>query len=98
MLGFLEPLKNEAQCHCPALDQVAPPIALPRTLSFLLPSLILCFLMPDLLRLQVLDFVEDKFASATIGGISVVAGDVAAAVKVEGKEDVESERVETRGL
>lgn len=54
--------------------------------------------MPDLLRLQVLDFVEDKFASATIGGISVVAGDVAAAVKVEDKEDVESERVETRGL
>lgn len=33
-----------------------------------------------------------------IGGIFVVVGDVVVVVKVEGKEDVESERVEIRGL
>lgn len=49
--------------------------------------------MPDLLRLQVLDFV-DKFASAAEKGISVATGDAAAAVKVEERGNVESEGTE----
>lgn len=89
MLALPKPLEKESQMSPRGTRPPAPPTAPPKNLPLLL-TLFLCFLTPDLLRLQILEVV-DKFASAATAVIPVVTGDVVAAVDAEDEEDAGAE-------